>query len=113
VPRRAGPAVLARRLGARIRELRQEAGITQEKLAAYCDVDKGYLSQVESGKRLPSIPVIALLAAELGTEIADLVGFNMTVPRIQLLDAARRRDASGIRQALKRLRVEPTDSDAG
>lgn len=111
MPRRAGPAVLARRLGARIRELRQEAGITQEKLAAYCDLDKGYLSQVESGKRVPSVPVLALLAAELGAEVADLVAFNMTVPRLLLLDAARRRDANGIKQALKRLRVESADTE--
>jgi len=93
MPRRPGPATLARRLGARIRELRAQSRLTQEKLAWACDLDKGFLSQVESGKRMPSVPVLFVLARELGVEVADIVALDKKNPRLRLLDAARRLDA--------------------
>lgn len=100
---RPAPASLARRLGARIRELRQEAQITQEKLAWDCDLDKGYMSQIEAGKRVPSVPVLAVLAKRLGLEIADLVAFDLKRPRLRLLDAARRGDRADVATALRDL----------
>lgn len=45
-------------LGARIRQLRQEAGITLTELAARSGVSKGLLSKVENGKVTPSLPVL-------------------------------------------------------
>jgi transcriptional regulator with XRE-family HTH domain len=103
MPRLAGPATLARKLGARIRALRLEAAITQEKLAWESDLDKGYLSQLESGKRLPSLPVLFRLAARLEVEVADLLGFDLRRPRLKLLDAARTNDRDAVREALQRL----------
>src|SRR4051812_3568431 len=97
MPRRPGTASLARRLGARIRALRKEADITQERLAWDCDLDKGYLSQVEAGKRVPSVPVLFALAARIGVEAADLVAFPVARPRLRLLEAARRKDQAGVR----------------
>lgn len=80
--------------------------MTQEALAWESDLDKGYLSQVESGKRAPSLPVLATLARRLGVELADLVAVNSRSARLRLLDATRRRDfraaerlLEGIRQA--------------
>ena len=103
MPRRPGPIRLARRLGARIRTLRTEAGLTQETLAWDCDLDKGYLSQVESGKRLPSVPVLVVLAKRLGVEAADLLALDLSHPRLALLEAARRRDRAAIRAAVRRV----------
>lgn len=93
-----------RKLGARIRALRVEAELTQEQLAWDCDLDKGYLSQVESGKRAPSLPVLALLARRLGLELADLVAVNTRNSRLQLLDATRRRDFDRAELLLRALR---------
>lgn len=90
MPRKPGSAALARKLGARLRTLRQEAGIKQETWAWDSGLDKGFLSQVESGKRMPSVPVLFALAKRLGVEVADLVAINRTNPRLRLLDAARR-----------------------
>jgi transcriptional regulator with XRE-family HTH domain len=84
-------AQLARALGARIRALREEVGITQERLAWDSDLAKAYLSQVESGKRTPSIPVLCALAERLGVEVADFLALDLEIPRLRLLDAARRR----------------------
>ena len=103
MPRKAPPN-LARRLGARIRELREAAGITQERLAWDCELDKGYLSQVEAGKRMPSLPVLSDLAQYLRLEMADLVGFDLERPRLRLLDAARRGDERELDRIVEGLR---------
>lgn len=42
-------------VGKRIKELRNEQGISQEKLALKADVDRTYLAGVEQGKRNPSL----------------------------------------------------------
>lgn len=54
-----------RRIGPRIRALREAAGLTQERLAYECGHSKGYLSDVESGKRVPSLEFLAGLMARL------------------------------------------------
>jgi transcriptional regulator with XRE-family HTH domain len=103
MPRRPGPVTLARKLGARIRTLRKEVGITQERLAWDCDLDKGYLSQVESGKRLPSVPVLFQLAHRLGVQAADIVALDQRDVRVKLLDASRGVDAQAVQAVLVRL----------
>ncbi len=90
MPRRPASSALAKRLGSRIRTLREERKVTQEQLAWDCDLDKGYMSQVEAGKRMPSVPVLFTLARRLGIEAADIVGADLKNPRLRLLDAARR-----------------------
>jgi transcriptional regulator with XRE-family HTH domain len=94
---------LARRLGARIRRLRLEAGVTQEKLAWSIDLDKGYMSQIESGRRLPSLVVLVRIAEQLGLEAADLLALELSRPRLLLLDAARRKDTKALHRAIERL----------
>jgi transcriptional regulator with XRE-family HTH domain len=103
VPQRAGSPAFSRRLGARIRALREEVGLTQESVAWACEIPKPHLSRIESGKGLPSIPILFALAKHLKVEAADLVGFDMRKPRLALADAARRGDAIRVRTALKRL----------
>ena len=100
VPRRPGAKTFARQLGARIRALRAEAAITQERLAWDSDLDKGYVSQMEAGLRLPSLPVLVALARTLGVTIADVVAFDVRSPRLRVLDAMRRGDAGDIELAL-------------
>ncbi len=106
MPRRSGNALLQRQIGARIRSLREEKGLTQERLAWECDLAKAYMSQVESGKRLPSVPVLAALAKRLGVDLVDIVALDMRRPRHRLLDAARRRDKVAVREELKRMRLK-------
>ena len=100
MPRRPGAKTFARQLGARIRALRAEAAITQERLAWDSDLDKGYVSQVEAGLRLPSLPVLVALARTLGVTIADVVGFGVRSPRLRVLDAMRRGDEGDVELAL-------------
>ena len=100
---RLGSPSLTRKLGARIRGLREEAGVTQESIAWACDIPKAHLSRIESGERLPSIPVLFAIAKQLRVEAMDLVAFDLRKPRMALLDAARCGDADRVGAALKRL----------
>ena len=60
---------LFRQVGSRIRELREAKGIAQEKLAWAADISKGYLSEIEAGKRAPSLAVLCALAVELAVPL--------------------------------------------
>lgn len=62
---------LARKLGKKISELRRRGGLTSEKLAYESGVSKGYLSDVENGRRLPSLKFLEKLAKSLEVEIRD------------------------------------------
>ena len=41
-----------------VRELRQNKGISQEQLAEAIDSHQVYISEIENGKKIPSLPVI-------------------------------------------------------
>lgn len=87
--------------------------MTQERLAWDCELDKGYLSQVESGKRLPSVAVLQEIAERLGVELADVTSLDLDKPRLRLLDAARRGDRQALRQALRELPAPTVGKRAG
>lgn len=101
MPRRPGSAQLARRIGARIRALRQEAGLTQEGLAWSCDLAKAYLSQIESGKRLPSLSALCNIARRVGVDPIDLLAIDPRNPKHALVDAVRRSDRESVESALR------------
>ena len=47
--------MIKQKIGKRIRELRNAAGLSQEKLALAANLDRTYIASVESGKRNISI----------------------------------------------------------
>jgi transcriptional regulator with XRE-family HTH domain len=57
-------------LGTRIAELRNQKGITQKELADACNIDIRTIQRIETGKVLPRMYTIRLLAAALGTDIS-------------------------------------------
>ena len=67
---------LAKLLGARIAGLRGKSGLTQERCAWEAGLSKAYLSQIEAGKRLPSLVTLLALAERLGVEIRDFFNFT-------------------------------------
>lgn len=53
---------------ARLKELREEAGITQEQLAAKAGLSKDGISHLEQGRRIPSWETVLQLATALGVD---------------------------------------------
>lgn len=51
-----------------MRRLREEAGLSQEKLALEAELDRTYVSGVERGVRNPTVTVVARIAKALKTE---------------------------------------------
>ena len=60
------------RFGNRVRMLRQEMQISQEKFALQIDMDRTYLASVEAGRRNISIRNIEKIANGLHVSLAEL-----------------------------------------
>lgn len=59
-------------LGARVRELREELGLSQEAFAHRAELDRTYVSGIERGRRNPTLDVIYQLAEALDVEVREL-----------------------------------------
>jgi len=64
---------LKRRIGSRLRALRHDRRLTQEKLAELAEIHPTFLAKIEAGHRLPSLVVIKRLAGALGVPVASVV----------------------------------------
>lgn len=67
---------LAKRIGKNINRLRVKRGLTMEKLAYENDLSKGYLSEIEHGKKLPSLAALEKISDGLGVDIKELFESN-------------------------------------
>jgi transcriptional regulator with XRE-family HTH domain len=65
---------IRKKVGTRIKELRQELKLTQESLAFKAEVDKTYLNEVENGKR--NVSVVNLEKVILALEVSIREFFN-------------------------------------
>lgn len=63
---------LLKRVGLRIKFLRNEIGMSQEELAYKTGLDRSYMSGIELGKRNFSMKVLERLANSLEVSIMDL-----------------------------------------
>jgi transcriptional regulator with XRE-family HTH domain len=59
-------------LGKRIRRLRKQVGLTQEKLAEKIKVSTTHVGLVETGKRRFSLKTLQRVATALGIKLKDL-----------------------------------------
>ncbi len=60
------------KFGARIRELRKDAGLSQEKLAELAELHRTYISGVERGERNASLTSIVRIANALDISLSEL-----------------------------------------
>jgi transcriptional regulator with XRE-family HTH domain len=58
-------------IGNRILELRREKGLSQEALANIAEVDRTYMTGVETGKRNISVEILFKIIVALGTNYKD------------------------------------------
>ena len=64
--------VIKEQVGARIKELRQVTGLSQEKFALSIGMDRTYYASVENGKRNISIVNLEKIANGLGVSLSEL-----------------------------------------
>ena len=60
------------KVGARIREVREKAGLSQKDMAYSADLDRSYVAGVENGQRNISIVNLEKIANSLGVSLSEL-----------------------------------------
>lgn len=64
--------MIQQKIGERIRELRTQTGLSQEKFALKIGMDRTYFASVELGKRNIAIVNLEKIANGLGVSLSDL-----------------------------------------
>lgn len=67
-------------LGMRIRYLRREKGWSQEDLALEANVNKNYVSDLENGRRNPSLDILERIALALQITLSELFKGIESIP---------------------------------
>ena len=62
---------LAKRIGALIRQLRQEAGMSQEEFADRCGLHRTYIGSVERGEKAITIETAQKIVKVLGVSLSQ------------------------------------------
>jgi transcriptional regulator with XRE-family HTH domain len=75
-------------IGAKIKELRTNKGLTQEELSEKVGVNPKYLSSIERGKGNPTLNTLIKLSESLEVDIGDIFIFRF----VEAEDPDRRRD---------------------
>ena len=63
--------MITEKVGLRIKQLRSQQGISQEKLALKAEIDRTYLAGVEQGRRNPSIKSLEKIINALEISFSD------------------------------------------
>lgn len=67
--------VLLVNIGRKIKELRQERGITQQYLAELCDFENSNMNRIEAGRSNLTIKTLLIVAKSLGVSVRDLIPY--------------------------------------
>lgn len=105
MPRRTETHPLALAVGARVRKLRAEAGLTLEGLAAEVseNYSKGHLSSLEQGLVVPTVATLDALATALGVLVVDLVNDPAAGDRQKVIELTRSLKPGTLRRLVKEL----------
>jgi transcriptional regulator with XRE-family HTH domain len=60
-------------LGDELRKARQDAGMSQEKVALEAGVDRSYLSELENNKWSPTVEMLFRICDALGVAASDII----------------------------------------
>ncbi|MBR6722487.1 helix-turn-helix transcriptional regulator [bacterium] len=75
-----------KKLGYRIRELREACGLKQGVLADKLNMERSNLTRIENGKQRPNDDNLEKIAQILNVEIKDLFDFGHKKPKDELID---------------------------
>ena len=68
-------------VGARIRSRRKECGLTLKMLSVKCNISVSFLSDIEHGRRNPSLDKLRAIAEGLDTTVSQLLGEEGTTKK--------------------------------
>ena len=69
---------LRKKFGIRLRNLRHNAGLTQEQLAEETNLSVDFISLIERGINAPSFDNLEKISLALGVSVQELFNFNKT-----------------------------------
>ena len=78
-------------LGMRIREARKKKGLTQEKLAEIVDTSILYVSEIERGKKMPSLNTFIRMIEALDISADYVLRYEITTGRDHVYDEMSRK----------------------
>lgn len=96
---------IRQRLSARLRGHRIHRNMTGTALARAAGISGAMLSKIESGERIPSVPVLVALSRALGIDVGELFG-NTSASSAPVLITARDREAHDIQPDDNHIRIE-------
>jgi ribosome-binding protein aMBF1 (putative translation factor) len=67
------PKDICSRFGRRMRQLRQERGLTQVDVAVHFGIDRTFLSDVERGRKGVCLPTLEVMALGFGISLSELM----------------------------------------
>ena len=76
---------IARKLGLRIKELREKQGLTQLKLAEILDMEASNLSKIERGIQIPKEESLDNISKALNVEVKELFDYTENVNKQDLI----------------------------
>ena len=78
--------LLSKKVGKRIKELREQQNIKQYELAEMLNMEPSNLTRIESGYQMPKEDNISKIAVCLGVQEKDLFDFSETTSKAELID---------------------------
>jgi transcriptional regulator with XRE-family HTH domain len=70
-----GAKIFSKKIGRRIKHLRTDAKLSQEKLAEMAGLNRAYIGYIERGERNPTIPTLQKIAKQLNVSIDEFFKF--------------------------------------
>ena len=62
-----------KKLGQNLKRIREEKGMTQGDICRALDIDRGFISSIENGKRNPTLSTIKKIADAVGVSVDELL----------------------------------------
>lgn len=72
--------------GRKVNSARKDSGFTSEKLAELCNINATYLRQIESGTKVPSLPVFVSICDALKTSPSFLLADSLPSAEAKEMD---------------------------
>jgi transcriptional regulator with XRE-family HTH domain len=66
-------SAIAVRFGQRLKLLRLKSGLSQVEMAHQFGIDRGHISEMETGKKNVCLPLLEVLARGFGISVAELM----------------------------------------